>query len=78
MSMTKRGDGGQAFPCEQTIGDTSKHLVKGMSLRDYFAAKAMQAMIANNWPIIAEDGEALARTAYGISNVMLAARGESK
>lgn len=78
MAMGKAGDGGQAFPCEQTIGDTSKHLVKGMSLRDYFAAKAMQGMVANNWPIIAEDGEALALSAYGLADAMLAARGSAK
>lgn len=33
------GDGGGAFPCEECME-------AGMSLRDYFAAKALQALIA--------------------------------
>ena len=39
---TKIDDGGPAFP--STITDDSLH-VAGMSLRDYFAAKAMQAFV---------------------------------
>jgi hypothetical protein len=38
--MKKVDDGGQAFP----VGFDSSYL-SGMSLRDYFAAKAMQALI---------------------------------
>ena len=40
--MIKIKDGGPAFP--STISDDSLH-VGGMSLRDYFAAKAMQAFV---------------------------------
>lgn len=47
----------------------------GMTLRDYFAAKAMQALIiangptpAGGWPTYAE------RTAYTIADAMLKAR----
>ena len=47
----------------------------GMTLRDYFAAKAMQALIIANghspqggWPIYAE------RTAYKVADAMLIAR----
>ena len=35
--------GGPAFPCVNHHG----HKLTGMTLRDYFAAKAMQAVIAN-------------------------------
>ena len=42
----KINDGGPAFPnglCDSSSG--AFHLVDGMSLRDYFAAKAMQALV---------------------------------
>ena len=41
--MITLNDGGPAFP--STITDDSLH-VGGMSLRDYFAAKAMQGLLA--------------------------------
>ena len=41
--MITLNDGGPAFP--STIIDDSLH-VGGMSLRDYFAAKAMQGLLA--------------------------------
>ena len=40
-------DGGPAFPQFPTSQDELHNLCQGMSLRDYFAAKAMQAMIGN-------------------------------
>jgi hypothetical protein len=39
--MSKRDDGGPAFPMP-----SESHPQDGMTLRDYFAAKAMQALIA--------------------------------
>lgn len=38
--------GGPAFPCADREGSH----YKGMSLRDYFAAKAIQGMLAGNVP----------------------------
>lgn len=63
----------KGFDGDTIDAGTTSHY-PGMSLRDYFAAKAMQAMVANNWPIIAEDGDALAATAYKLADVMLAER----
>ena len=61
-----------AFPLS---GDWSQIKEKGMTLRDYFAAKAMQALIIANgpapqggWPTYAE------RTAYLVADAMLKAR----
>ncbi len=61
--------GGPAFPYGTAYS--------GMTLRDYFAAKAMQALIIANgpspqggWPTYAE------RTAYTIADAMLKAREE--
>ena len=56
-------DGGAAFPVAHT------YLVQsGMSLRDYFAAKAMQALAQGNY------FDATARQAYMIADAMLKAR----
>jgi hypothetical protein len=37
-----KDDGGPAFPTEESLGDDRE----GMSLRDYFAAKALQGLLA--------------------------------
>ncbi len=65
--MTTLNDGGPAFP--STITDDSLH-VAGMSLRDYFAAKAMQGLIAGG----STDRHHIAQAAYLVSNAMLYAR----
>ena len=45
----------------------------GMSLRDYFAAKAMQGLVENaNWRGMPED--ALAKAAYNMADAMLEVR----
>lgn len=41
----KNNDGGPAFPCID--GSANYHQI-GMSLRDYFAAKAMQGLLCNS------------------------------
>lgn len=51
VNMSKEKDGGAAFPCEdkpdyiKRQSDTIYH--NGMSLRDYFAAKAMQGLLSD-------------------------------
>ena len=47
--------------------------VGGMSLRDYFAAKAMQGMMAGNWNT---NYDAWAEHAYQLADAMLRARQE--
>lgn len=71
-------NGGQAFPFWQT---PSQH-GQGMTLRDYFAAKAMQGMVAGDegfQDIGLEEGflRMIATDAYLIADAMLAARGEA-
>jgi hypothetical protein len=60
--------GGPAFP-------TPAHNLQndGMTLRDYFAAKAMQGLIANN----NIDAQQIAQAAYIVADAMLKARGRS-
>ncbi|WP_145150817.1 hypothetical protein [Pseudomonas oryzihabitans] len=71
-------DGGTAFPVPGLQNDED---FNGMSLRDYFAAKAMpiafdsQALLAAGEELGAKQGVALcAKMAWAIADAMLAAR----
>lgn len=57
-------DGGSAFPHETSHGYDS-----GMSIRDYFAGKAIEALIVRGWGLEAASGKA-----YEIADAMLKAR----
>ncbi len=73
--------GGPAFPTEYFYDkDTDyEHMpTEGMTLRDYFAAKAMQAMIAHPDCATDKPAEAFARAAYVAADAMLKARETSK
>ena len=61
--------GGPAFPVLDM--EVTK---EGMTLRDYFAAKAMQAMIASPHMPSAFDMQPVAEKAYIIAEAMLKAR----
>lgn len=71
----KGDNGGPAFPREdyQCNGADGSLGQEGMSMRDYFAAKAMQsttlALSPSNQKLIAE-------AAYSMADAMLKARGE--
>jgi len=60
-------NGGPAFPRTGWPNET------GMTLRDYFAAKAMQALIPSGQSI---DTMKYAESAYALADAMLKARGE--
>jgi hypothetical protein len=61
-----KNDGGPAFP----TWDGPELVVQGMSLRDYFAAKAMQALIHS----VHFDWDKIARIAYSYSDAMIKAK----
>ena len=74
--------GGPAFPADEWDQDdsvsqgcivlTEKHL--GMTLRDYFAANAINGMCSTpTWPR-ADDSPELAKRAYALADAMLAER----
>lgn len=72
-----KDNGGPAFP----VPATEYHgMDEGMTLRDYFAAKAMQAMISNP-SIIDNDSDGAvnyaASASYKFSDAMLKAREEA-
>ena len=76
--MNKTNTGGPAFPCEMLGIDEHGEYRKpyeGMTLRDYFAAKAMLAGWAANKPPSYDD-DTRARYAYELADAMLKARGE--
>ena len=71
--MTNINTGGPAFPCETIHPCGSHEQVDGLSIRDYFAAKAMQGMLAENGGG-ARSNDDLAVIAYALADSMLKAR----
>ena len=65
--MSQKETGGPAFP---NTGNSSWSMqpCEGMTLRDYFAAKAMQALVKNDY------FDTTARLSYQIADAMLKAR----
>ena len=78
--MSKTDDGGPAFPREEYQTPTSALGQIGMSLRDYFAAKAMQGMLSNAEMMHDDNGHRnntfanYAAAAYAQADAMLAER----
>lgn len=78
--MAERNTGGPAFPIPEQRrpdGEVTAYAEAGMTLRDRFAAKAMQAELTN-WPTDVGDWmrerAELARRAYAMADAMLEAR----
>ena len=69
---------GQAFPRQQWEYDGQNNVLQyqeeGMTLRDYFAAKAMQGICSHpdTWGLISSKN--IATTAYELADAMLKAR----
>lgn len=78
--MSKIEDGGPAFP----VQDAATWQGHGITLRDYFAAKALQGLLANPKlaPEIVKRGGCssgwIEDSAFGFADAMLKARGEEK
>ena len=66
--------GGPAFPAPAGVSHITE---QGMTLRDYFAAKAMQGILASNTEHEHEDAhifDAIAEASYKQADAMLEAR----
>ena len=87
--MNKQNDGGTAFPAFEYVESYKQMMaVGGMSLRDYFAAKAMQSHLAAQWekfyrlpedeseknPFEIFDTTDMTEMAYEVADAMLKAR----
>ena len=75
--MTAKNDGGPAFPVPLLPGQSWQEMAPcdGMTLRDYFAGKALQGICAHpdTWGLLQKG---IARTAYDMADAMLEARGD--
>ncbi len=72
--MSDKNTGEKAFP---VAGDYTAIKQKGMTLRDYFAAKAMQGLIAASGDAegtVNYGDAAVAKCAYSMADAMLKAR----
>lgn len=83
--MTDKNTGGPAFPVTLQSGEMYKSHAEfdGMTLRDYFAAKAMQGVLSgtglghmNVHPSYYDSLAGTAKTAYQIADAMLEARND--
>ena len=81
--MSNTNTGGPAFPGFDYINQHGKQNPEGMTLRDYFAAKAMQGLMSGRWkadmhgiPYDAyrADADEWAKSAYHFADAMLKAR----
>lgn len=85
MSARPINDGGPAFPVEcvwrdgePVMGaqtDNSAGFAMGVSVRDYFAAKAMNGILSD--PLIRDVPEDIAVVAYQLADAMLAERAKA-
>jgi len=68
-------EGGPAFPFREQDGEGGYERFPGMSLRDYFAAAALQGLMASPREWVDEiTGERIAAWAYEQADAMIAAR----
>ena len=78
--MSEIKTGGPAFPVVQYkqpggTGVSVMTIVGGMTLRDYFAAKAMQSLLARStYGTIEDDPRDLSSVAYDYADAMIKAR----
>jgi hypothetical protein len=80
--VSARNDGGPAFPSQplNSQGDPICAAIEGMTLRDYFAARALQGELASQDEgkeyDEEDDPDELAGWCYAMADAMLRARGE--
>ena len=70
--MTTPNNNSAAFPCLERGGSGLELTDAGMTLRDYFAAKAMQGLLSD--PNIKASTKEFAAQAYAPADAMLKAR----
>ena len=78
INDVKTNDGGIAFPCENDANKYYNWIEKGMTMRDYFAAKAMQGMLANpklQEQILKAGQSWIEESAWAVADAMLNTRG---
>lgn len=71
--MNNKNTGGPAFPINANES-ADRCIYTGMTLRDYFAAKALQGICANQDNRAYKNPETFAVAAYTLADAMLVAR----
>ena len=71
--MSNTDTSGPAFPCERQLTDQDVLAFEGLSIRDYFAAKAMQSMNSRQ-DYIDAPADVIALDAYALADALLKAR----
>lgn len=72
--MSEKDTGGPAFPLVYDVPpENVRHVYQGMSLRDYFAAKAMQGICANE-QTAGKSFDEVSLRAWKMADAMLTAR----
>jgi len=75
--MSETNDGGRAFPAHVQYlhsGGTGDEYFPGMSLRDWFAGQAMQAMMTNDARRMDWKDETVSLWSYEMADAMIEAR----
>ena len=72
--MINTNTGGPAFPQSSVEQLASKFNVQGMTMRDYFAAKAMQGYLGSPEWLREVSPQGTAEAAYRVADAMLRAR----
>jgi hypothetical protein len=75
--ITDKNTGGPAFPYQEVLPDGFANLTpqRGMTLRDYFAAKAIVGHLADGgWKCDQSHFDDVAKGAYRLADAMLKAR----
>lgn len=75
--MSYRDEGGPAFPTDEMHDEHKVGVINGMSLRDYFAANALQGLFQGSFAhrvICTADAERWAENAYAFADAMLKER----
>ena len=73
--MSKTNDGGPAFATQLETNRDGYAITGGMTIRDYFAAKALQGWLSNPGPSDETINE-VAQWSYRMADAMLKARTE--
>lgn len=91
--MSTKNDGGPVFPVNEKCADGAHHqTIMGMTLRDWFAAKALMGLLAEPFmdgcvsssihctpnfdDASSQPGDRIATAAYALADAMLRARGK--
>lgn len=68
--MSNIETGGSAFPIDADLRPELDKLWMGMTLRQYYAAKALQGLLSGQWPD-ATDSKEIARRAFVLADFMV-------